>query len=84
MRRCEAESYTPVHPMDYMERRAPVEYAKPVSIGDDCWLGGGVIVLPGVTIVNRCVIGASSVVNKDIPDDSVAVGNPCHVIRTTK
>lgn len=73
--------YTPHHPMDYIERRAPKEYAHPVAIGSDCWIGGGVIICPGVTIGDRCVIGAGSVVTKDMPADSVAVGNPARVIR---
>ena len=53
----------------------------PVRIGDGCWIGGGVIILPGVTIGKGSVIGAGSVVVKDIPEDCVAVGNPCKVIR---
>ena len=53
----------------------------PITIGEDCWLGGGVTVCPGVTIGDRCIIGAGSVVVKDIPSDSIAVGNPCRVIR---
>ena len=73
--------YTPIHPFDYIERRTPVETAKPITIGDDCWLGGGVIVLPGVTIGARSIIGAGSVVTRDIPADCVAAGNPCRVIR---
>ena len=72
---------TPHHPMDYLERRGSKEYAYPVTIGEDCWIGGGAIICPGVTIGNRCVIGAGSVVTKDIPDDSVAVGNPARVVR---
>ncbi len=72
--------YTPIHPSDYLERRKPVEFSKPITIGDDCWLGGGVIVLPGVTIGARSIIGAGSVVTKDIPEDCVAAGNPCRVI----
>lgn len=75
--------YTPKHPLDFAERRKPIETALPITIGDDCWLGGGVIVLHGATIGDRCIIGAGSVVTKDIPADSVAVGNPCHVIRHT-
>lgn len=73
--------YTPHHPMDYLERRNPKEYAYPVTIGEDCWIGGGAVICPGVTIGDRCVIGAGSVVAKDIPDDCVAVGNPARVIR---
>lgn len=76
--------YTPQHPMDYRERREEKEYAYPIVIGDDCWLGGGVIVCPGVTIGNRCIIAAGSVVTKDIPDDSLAAGNPAVVKRNLK
>lgn len=71
--------YTPQHPKDHVLRRDTVETAYPVTIGEDTWLGGGVIVLPGVTIGKRCIIGAGSVVTRDIPDDSVAVGNPAVV-----
>ena len=67
------------HPIDYMERREPKETAYPITIGEDCWLGGGVVVCPGVTIGNRCVIAAGSVVVKDIPDDSLAAGCPAVV-----
>lgn len=56
-------------------------YTDPVTIGDDVWLGAGVIICPGVTVGNGCVIGAGSVVVRDIPDNCVAVGNPCRVIR---
>lgn len=76
--------YTPHHPMDYMERRMEKEYAYSVTIGEDCWIGGGAILCPGVTIGDRCIIGAGSVVVKDIPSDSVAVGNPAKVIRTNQ
>lgn len=75
--------YCPMHPLDYRERATGVEHGEPVTIGDDCWIGGGTVICPGVTIGNRCVIGAGSVVVKDIPDDSVAVGNPARVIRRT-
>ena len=68
--------YTPQHPMNYLERRLPQETSYPISIGDDTWLGGGVIVCPGVHIGRRCIIGAGSVVVHDIPDDCLAVGNP--------
>ena len=71
--------YTPHHPIDYMERRTSKEYAYPVTIGEDCWIGGGAVLCPGVTIGNRCIIGAGSVVTKNIPDDSIAVGNPAIV-----
>ena len=73
---------TPNHPIDYMERRKPIERCSPITIGEDCWLGGGVTVCPGVTIGDRCIIGAGSVVVKDIPSDSIAVGNPCKVIKS--
>lgn len=72
---------TPNHPIDYMERRKPIERCLPITIGKDCWLGAGVIVCPGVTIGDCCVIGAGSVVVKDIPADSLAVGNPAKVIK---
>ena len=55
-----------------------------MTIGDDVWIGGGVSILPGVSIGDRCVIGAGSVVNRDIPADSLAVGNPCRVIRSLR
>lgn len=71
--------YTPQHPMDYVERREPKETAYPITVGEDCWLGGGVIVCPGVTIGNRCIIAAGSVVTRDIPDDSLAAGCPAVV-----
>lgn len=84
--------YTATHPVELSERLTPnwsIEteqyfcrtYALPIKIGNGCWLGGGVIVLPGVTIGDGSVIGAGSVVTKDIPENSLAVGNPCHVIR---
>ena len=72
--------YTATHPLDAIERRT-VEFSKPVSIGNDCWIGGNAVICPGVTIGNGCVIGAGAVVTKDIPDNSLAVGNPAKVIR---
>lgn len=74
--------YTATHPMDYRERRAGLEAGKPVTIGSDVWVGGGAIILPGVTIGERSVIGAGSVVTKDVPPGVFAAGNPCRVIRT--
>lgn len=74
--------YTPQHPMDYVERRKSIERALPITIGADTWLGGGVIVCPGVTIGERCVIAAGSVVVHDIPSDSMAAGNPAVVKRS--
>lgn len=76
--------YTPQHPMDYLERRETKERSLPVTIGDDCWIGGGAIILPGVSIGDRCIIGAGSVVTKNIPSDSVAVGNPARVTKINK
>ncbi len=73
--------YTAGHPVDALERRKGLEYARPITIGNDVWIGAGVSVLPGVTIGDNCVIGAGSVVTKDIPANSVAVGNPCKVIK---
>ena len=73
--------YTPTHPMDAEERRRPVETAHPITIGEDCWLCGGVIVCPGVTIGDRSVIAAGSVVTRDIPADCLAAGNPAVVKR---
>jgi maltose O-acetyltransferase len=72
--------YTPVHPFD-AELRRREEFGKPVEIGSDVWVGGGAIVLPGVRIGSRSVIGAGSVVTRDIPESVFAAGNPCRVIR---
>ena len=68
--------YTPHHPFDVIERRALLEIAYPVRIGRDCWIGGGVVICPGVTIGDRVVIGAGSVVTKDVPSDSKVAGVP--------
>lgn len=73
--------YTATHPLSAAERRTWLESAKPVSIGSDVWVGGGAIICPGVTIGDRSVIGAGSVVTRSIPADVVAAGNPCRVIR---
>ena len=81
---------TPVHPLRWQQRNVRVkpdgtvydfEYAKPIKIGKNCWLAGNVTVIGGVTIGEGCVIGAGSVVTRDIPPNSLAVGNPCRVIR---
>jgi maltose O-acetyltransferase len=72
--------YTPMHPFDAEQRRRD-EFGKPVEIGSDVWVGGGAIILPGVRIGSRAVIGAGSVVTRDIPDAVFAAGNPCRVIR---
>ncbi|NMD54548.1 sugar O-acetyltransferase [Tsukamurella conjunctivitidis] len=73
---------TALHPVDdHAARRARWETAEPITIGDNVWFGGGVIVCPGVTIGRNTVIGAGSVVTRDIPDHVAAVGNPCRVVR---
>ncbi len=74
--------YTATHPISAVERRTWKEFAKPVTIGSDVWVGGGAIICPGVTIGSRSVIGAGSVVTRAIPDDVLAAGNPCRVIRS--
>ena len=73
--------YTACHSTDPIERNSRKEWAKPVSIGNNVWLGGNVTILPGVTIGDNCTIGAGSVVTRDIPSDSVAAGNPARVIK---
>ena len=72
--------YTPMHPLDAVQRRT-AEFGKPVDIGADVWIGGGAIILPGVRIGSRAVIGAGSVVTRDVPEQVFAAGNPCRVIR---
>jgi maltose O-acetyltransferase len=72
--------YTATHPMNAEERRTK-EFARPIEIGSDVWVGGGAILCPGVKIGSKCVIGAGSVVTRDIPDGVFAAGNPCRVIR---
>ena len=73
--------YTACHPIDAKERMTFLEWAEPITIGNDVWLGGNVTILPGVTIGDNVVIGAGSVVTKDIPSNCVAVGNPCKPIK---
>ena len=72
--------YTPMHPFNAEQRRRE-EFGKPIDIGSDVWVGGGAIILPGVRIGSRAVIGAGSVVTRDVPDGVFAAGNPCRVIR---
>ncbi|MCG2594599.1 sugar O-acetyltransferase [Ramlibacter sp. XY19] len=73
--------YTALHPLN-AELRRKQEYGRPVTIGADVWIGGGAVILPGVSIGDRAVIGAGSVVTRDIPADVLAAGNPCRVLRS--
>jgi len=73
--------YTATHPLNAAERRQGLESAKPITIGSDVWVGGGAILCPGVTIGDRTVIGAGSVVTRDIPADVIAAGNPARILR---
>lgn len=68
--------YTATHPIDAAERAKGPEYAKPIRIGRDCWIGGSAVISPGVTIGDRVIVGAGSVVTRDVPDDTIVVGNP--------
>ena len=70
--------------MNYKKRASGLEYARPIVIGSDAWIGGNVIICPGVSIGDRSVIGAGSVVTKEIPPDVFAAGNPCKVIRVLR
>lgn len=74
--------YTANHPLDAMERKSGFEDAAPIHVGNDVWIGGHACIMPGVNIGNNVVIGAGSVVTKDIPSNVVAVGNPCKVVKT--
>jgi len=76
--------YTATHPVDAAERRAGLEGGSPIVIEDDVWVGGGAIICPGVTIGARSIIAAGSVVTRDVPQDVLAAGNPCRVIRRLK
>lgn len=73
--------YTAAHPIEPIERLSGKEYGKPVIIGNNVWIGGGAIICPGVKIGNNVTIGAGSVVTKSLPDNIVAVGNPCRIIK---
>lgn len=74
--------YCAGHPLDVEQRNQGLEYAYPITVGNNVWIGGNVVVLAGVTIGDHTVIGAGSVINKDIPSGVIAAGNPCKVIRT--
>lgn len=74
--------YTATHPLNHIERSCGKELAKPITIGEDVWVGGSAVICPGVAIGDRSVIGAGSVVTKNIPADIFAAGNPCKVIRS--
>jgi len=71
----------PDHPHDAVERASGIEFGSPITVEDDVWLGGGAILCPGVTVGRASIVGAGSVVTRDIPPGVVAVGNPCRVIR---
>ncbi|HEY9447001.1 MAG TPA: DapH/DapD/GlmU-related protein, partial [Burkholderiales bacterium] len=73
--------YAATHPLSAAARRTGIELGKGISIGDDTWIGGGAIVCPGVRIGARSVVGAGSVVTRNIPDGVLAAGNPCRVVR---
>ncbi len=73
--------YTATHPLNHKERASGLEFAKPINIGADVWIGGSAVICPGVSIGDRSVIGAGSVVTKDLPADVFAAGNPCKEIR---
>ena len=72
---------TATHPLEAKERNSGKEFAKPITIGDEVWIGGNAIICPGISIGNRAVIGAGAVVTRDIPDDVFAAGNPARVVK---
>lgn len=74
--------YTAGHPIDAGVRNTLLEFGTPITIGDNVWVGGNTVINPGVTIGNNVIIGSGSVVTKDIPDNVIAVGNPCRVLRS--
>lgn len=76
--------FTATHPLDLNKRRLGLEYGKPITIGNDVWIGGNTVINPGITIGDNVVIGSGSVVTKDIPSGVVVAGNPCKIIRENK
>ena len=74
--------YTGTHPLDHKRRNKGLEKALPIKVGDNCWFGANVSIMPGVTIGSGCVIGAGSVVTKDVPDNSLVAGVPAKIIKT--
>ena len=76
--------YTAGHPLDYERSNQGLEYAYPITVGNNVWIGAGVRVMPGVTIGDNVVIGAGSVVTKDIPSNKIAYGNPCKIVKDNK
>jgi maltose O-acetyltransferase len=74
--------YTAAHPLNYKERNSGLEFAKPISIGNNVWIGGNSVLCPGVTLGNNVVVGAGSVVTKSFPDDVIIAGNPAKIIKT--
>lgn len=77
----DVQIYTAQHPLDIDLRREHIGSAQPVSIGNDVWIGGGCIILPGVTLGDGCTVGAGSVVTRSVPAGAIACGNPCRIIR---
>jgi acetyltransferase-like isoleucine patch superfamily enzyme len=76
--------YAATHETEVQSRRDDIEFAREVIIGDDCWIGGNVVILPGVVIGKGCTVGAGSVVTKSIPEYSVAIGSPAKVVKKVK
>lgn len=76
--------FAATHEAEVQSRRDNIEYGKPVVIGDDCWVGGNVVILPGVTIGRGVTVGAMSVVTKDVPDFCVVMGQPARVVKKVK
>lgn len=73
--------YTATHPTDYRIRQQGLEYGSPITIGEDCWIGGNTVLCPGVTLGNRCIVAAGAVVTCNVPDDTMVGGVPAHIIK---